>query len=409
MGRQLENLEQFGIDVVLERRRGFRASILRGILYALSFVYEWLVQLRLYLYRKRIFRERALGCLVISIGNLTVGGTGKTPIAEKFARALQSGGRRVAILSRGYKSVPRKRSWLNRLRQKDVDPPRVVSDGKSLLLDSLIAGDEPYMLAHNLKDVIVLVDKDRVKSGRFAIDKWKVDTLVLDDGLQYLHLKHRLDMVLVDRQAPFGNEFLLPRGTLREPPRNLRRASYIFITKNTGEPNDALVQRIRRYNRTAEIIECAHQPLYLQNILTGEQLPLERLRDTFIGSICGIAAPESFEGGLRKLGARIDLAKRYIDHHRYTEAELQSFINRCIRRDLEMIVTTEKDAVRMPRLGKTDVPIYFLRVEIEILSGHESWEHCVARICKPQPMLSPERFFALDRHPLSQTRLKCPL
>src|SRR5437588_4892924 len=357
MGRHLENLEQFGIDVVLERRRGFRASILRGILYALSFVYEWLVQLRLYLYRKRILRERALGCLVISIGNLTVGGTGKTPIAEKFARALQSGGRRVGILSRGYKSVPRKRSWHDRLRRKDVDPTRVVSDGKSLLLDSLIAGDEPYMLAHNLKDVIVLVDKDRVKSGRFAIDKWKVDTLLLDDGLQYLHLKHRLDIVLIDRQAPFGNEFLLPRGTLREPPRNLRRASYVFITKSTGESNEELVKRIRRYNRTAEIIECAHQPLHLQNVATGEIVSLDKLSGAFIGSICGIAAPDSFEGGLKALGAKIEIAKRYIDHHRYTEAELRSFINRCIRRDLEMIVTTEKDAVRFPLLGKTEVPI----------------------------------------------------
>src|SRR6266404_4897241 len=120
MGRRLENLEQFGIDVVLGRRRGFRASILRGILYALSFIYDRIVQLRLYLYRKRIFRERALGCLVISIGNLTVGGTGKTPIVEKFARALQRGGRHVAILSRGYKSVPRKRNWLDRLRGKDA-------------------------------------------------------------------------------------------------------------------------------------------------------------------------------------------------------------------------------------------------------------------------------------------------
>ena len=396
MGRRLENLEQFGIDVVLERRRGIRATALRAILYALSFVYERLVQLRLYFYRKRIFRERALGCLVISVGNLTVGGTGKTPIVEKFARALQAGGRQVAILSRGYKSVPRKRRWLDRLRGNIVDPPRIVSDGKTLLLDSRTAGDEPYMLAHNLKDVVVLVDKDRVKSGLFAIDKWKVDTLLLDDGLQYLHLKHRLDIVLVDRQAPFGNEFLLPRGTLREAPRNLRRASYIFITKNTGESNEALIRRMRRYNRTAEIIECAHKPLYLQDVFTGERLPLDRLRDTFIGSICGIAAPESFEGALKKLDAHVDLAKRYIDHHYYTEAELTTFINRCIRRDLAMIVTTEKDAVRMPRLPETDmkVPICFLRVEIEILSGHESWEHCVARICKPQPMLSPERFFA---------------
>ena len=398
MPRTLENLEQFGIDVVLGRRRGFRAAILRGILYALSFIYERVVQLRLYLYRKRIFRERTLGCLVVSIGNLTVGGTGKTPVVEKFARALQAGGRRVAILSRGYKSVPKpaKRNWFDRLLTQDVAPPRVVSDGEFPLLDSLTAGDEPYMLAHNLKDVIVLVDKDRVKSGRYAIDKWKVDTLLLDDGLQYLHLKHRLDIVLVDRQQPFGNEFLLPRGTLREPPRNLRRASYIFITKNTGEPNDKLIERIRRYNRTAEIIECAHRPLYLQNIHTGERLMLDRLRGAFIGSICAIAVPESFEGALKNLGANVNLGLRFIDHHYFTENEIRSFINRCIRRDLSMIITTEKDAVRMPRLPQAEVkvPIYFMRVEIEILSGHESWEHCVARICKPQPMLSPERFFA---------------
>lgn len=398
MGRTLENLEQFGIEVVLGRRRGFRAAVLRGILYALSFIYERIVQLRLYLYRKRIFRERTLGCLVISIGNLTVGGTGKTPVVEKFARALQLGGRHVAILSRGYKSVPKptKRNWFDRLLTTDVDPPRVVSDGKLLFLDSMTAGDEPYMLAHNLKDVIVLVDKDRVKSGKFAIDKWKVDTLLLDDGLQYLHLKHRLDIVLVDRQQPFGNEFLLPRGTLRESPRNLRRASYVFITKSTGESNEELIKRIRRYNRTAEIIECTHKALYLQNIYTGERSTLDTLRGAFVGSICGIAAPESFEAALKHLGANVDLALRYIDHHYYTEPELRSFINRCIRRDLAMIITTEKDAVRMPRLPEAEVkvPIYFMRVEIDILSGHESWEQCVARICKPQPMLSPERFFA---------------
>ena len=396
MRRWLENLEQFAIDVILGRRHGSRATLLRGLLYLLSLVYARIVQLRLYLYRKRIFRERALGCLVISIGNLTVGGTGKTPIVEKFARALQGGGRRVAILSRGYKSVakPSKRRWLDRLRGKQPDPPRIVSDGQSLLLDSLTAGDEPYMLANNLKDVIVLVDKDRVKSGLYAIREMKADTLLLDDGLQYLHLKHRLDIVLIDRQAPFGNEFLLPRGTLREPPPNLRRASYIFITKSTGEPNDELIARIRRYNRTAEIIECAHQPLYLQDVYTGEQVSLARLTNTYIGSFCGIAAPESFEDGLRRLGAKIELAKHFADHHRYSGAELQSFINRCLRRDVDLIVTTEKHAVRFPRLTKPEVPIYFLRVEILILSGHETWEHCVARICQPQPMLSPERFFS---------------
>lgn len=396
MAGRLENLEQFAIDVILERRHGFRAAFLRVILHGLSFVYERIVQLRLFLYRRRVLRERTLGCLVVSIGNLTVGGTGKTPIVEKFARALQTGGRRVAVLSRGYKSVPRPvtKSWSDRLRRRDTSPPRIVSDGKSLLLDSLTAGDEPYMLANNLRDVIVLVDKDRVKSGCYAIREMKADTLLLDDGLQYLHLKHRLDIVLIDRQAPFGNEYLLPRGTLREPPRNLRRASYIFITKSTGEPNDELIARIRRYNRTAEIIECAHEALHLQDVVTGARVPLSLLRDKYIGSLCGIAAPESFEAGLRKLGAKIELAMRYADHHRYTEAELQRFVNRCIRRDVEMIVTTEKDAVRFPRLPPVEVPIYFLRVEIKILSGHESWDQCVARICQPQPLLSPERFFS---------------
>ncbi len=393
MSQRTENLEQFAIDVILERRHGFRASLLRFFLHGLSFIYERIVQFRLFLYRRRIFRERALGCLVISIGNLTVGGTGKTPIVEKFARALHSGGRRVAILSRGYKSVPRHvpNKWF---RRKAPQPPRVVSDGKSLLLDSLTAGDEPYMLANNLKDVIVLVDKDRVKSGLFAIKELKADTLLLDDGLQYLHLKHRLDIVLIDRQAPFGNEYLLPRGTLREPPRNLRRASYIFITKSTGESNESLIKRIRQYNRTAEIIECAHKPLHLQNVFTGERLPLDSLRDAYIGALSGIAQPDSFENGLRALGAKIEISKRYADHHRYSEAELQSFINRCVRRDLAMIITTEKDAVRFPRLTNPEVPIFFLRVEIEILSGHESWEQCVARICQPQPILSPERFFS---------------
>ncbi len=396
MAGRLENLEQFAIDVILERRHGFRAALLRVILHGLSFIYERIVQLRLFLYRRRVLRERTLGCLVVSIGNLTVGGTGKTPIVEKFARALQTGGRRVAVLSRGYKSVPRPvtKSWSDRLRRRDTSPPRIVSDGKSLLLDSLTAGDEPYMLANNLRDVIVLVDKDRVKSGRYAIREMKADTLLLDDGLQYLHLKHRLDIVLIDRQAPFGNEYLLPRGTLREPPRNLRRASYIFITKSTGEPNDELIARIRRYNRTAEIIECAHEALHLQDVVTGERAPRSLLRDKYIGSLCGIAAPESFEEGLRKLGAKIELSMRYADHHRYTEAELQRFVSRCIRRDVEMIVTTEKDAVRFPRLPPVEVPIYFLRVEIKILSGHESWDQCVARICQPQPLLSPERFFS---------------
>jgi tetraacyldisaccharide 4'-kinase len=396
MRRWLDDVEQYAIEVILEKRHGFRASLLRIVLRLLSFVYLSIVQLRLFLYRKRILKERQLGCLVISIGNLTVGGTGKTPVVEKFARALQRGGRRVAILSRGYKSVDRrrKRNWWDRVLGQGIEvPPRVVSDGKRVLLDSGTSGDEPYMLASNLRGVAVVVDKDRVKAGLHALKELGVDTLLLDDGLQYLHLKHRLDIVLVDRQAPFGNEHLLPRGTLREPPRNLRRASYIFITKCNGESNDDLIQRIRLHNRTAEIIECTHRPLYLKHVYREERLPLDYLKGLYIGSLCGIAAPESFEEGLRKLGAKIELSRHFADHHRYVEKELISFLQRCVRRDVSAVITTEKDAVRFPVLENLEVPIYFLRVEIEILSGQETWEHCVQRICTPPAMLKPEEFF----------------
>ena len=396
MRRWLDDLEQYAIEVILDKRHEFRASILRIVLRLLSFIYLAIVQLRLYLYRKRILKERQLGCLVISIGNLTVGGTGKTPVVEKFARALQSGGRRVAILSRGYKSIDRrkKKTWWERaLGQGPETTPRVVSDGKRVLLDSGTSGDEPYMLASNLRGVAVVVDKDRVKGGLHALKELGADTLLLDDGLQYLHLKHRLDIVLVDRQAPFGNEHLLPRGTLREPPRNLRRASYIFITKCNGESNGELIQRIRQHNRTAEIIECTHKPLYLKHVYREERLPLDYLKGLYIGSLCGIAAPESFEEGLRKLGAKIELSRHFADHHRYAQKELTSFLQRCLRRDVSAVITTEKDAVRLPVLDNLEVPIYFLRVEIEILNGQETWEQCVQRICTPPVMLQPDEFF----------------
>ena len=163
----IENFETFVLEVIFEERKGKRAALMRGILFSLSKVFQVIVKFRRFLYNVRILRDSTLGVQVIAIGNLTVGGTGKTPVVEKFARELQDQGRQVAILSRGYRSKPppfSKRLMDKVLFREDRTPPRVVSDGKSLLLDSETAGDEPYMLASNLKDVVVLVDKDRVKS-----------------------------------------------------------------------------------------------------------------------------------------------------------------------------------------------------------------------------------------------------
>ena len=381
-----EKLEQFFLEVIRERRHDPIGTFLKGILFIASRFYRRAVQFRLWMYDNRIIRNRAIGCLVVSIGNVTCGGTGKTPVVEVFARTLSQKGRRVAILSRGYRS--RDRSIFTKLRKKFSSkkmevPPRVVSDGKNLLLDSVRAGDEPFMLASNLKNVVVLVDKDRVKSGLYAIEEFGTDTLILDDGFQYLNLKAHINILLVDSTAPFDNHHVLPRGLLREPIKNIRRADYIFLTKSDGSPRlRHLKAFLRRQNHLAEIIECCHKPQYLEDVFQrGSRLPLEYLKGKKVASISAIANPASFNAFLSELGGIIVEEVHFADHHRYRQQEMIDFINKAKAAGADMIMTTEKDAVRMPRLDRRDIPILFLRVQIDILSGQENFDQCISRIC----------------------------
>ncbi|MCH7227791.1 tetraacyldisaccharide 4'-kinase [Haloferula sp. A504] len=387
MKETLAELERWGADVIFGRARGFRAGMTRLAMSALSFVFRGLVALRLLIFRKRWKQQAHLGTHVISIGNITVGGTGKTPVTEMLAKTLRDRGRKVAILSRGYKSrrLKETQKWKDSEGQPidAEDMPKVVSDGRALLLDSKYAGDEPFMLARNLDGVSVVVDKDRIKGGRFAVRQLEADTLVLDDGLQYLRLAHGTDIVLVDKTAPYGTGHLLPRGTLREPPANLCRASYILITKCDGTPNDTLIEELRRHNRFAPIIECTHGPRYLEELFTGRREDLEFLRDKWVAAISGIAVPESFERSIERLGARVEIRRHFPDHYRFTRKEVDAFMTRCIERDMELVVTTEKDAVRFPRPTDMTVPIWFLRIEVEILKGHDEWEEMIDRMCLP--------------------------
>jgi len=379
-----EATETFVLEVIFEQRAGKLAAIVRSILFGLSKVFQVIVKARRFLYNVRILRDSTLGVQVIAIGNLTVGGTGKTPVVEKFARELQEQGRTVAILSRGYRSKPpplRKRLLNKLLLREDSTPPRIVSDGRNLLLDSETAGDEPYMLASNLKDVIVLVDKDRVKSGRYAIEKFGCDTLLLDDGFQYWKLRgRRRDIVLIDCQQPFGNEYLLPRGTLREPPSHLGRASTIFITKSDGD-TAKLRARISKHNPTAGIIECVHHPLYFEDVFSGDRAGLDFVEGKKIAALSGIAQPESFEASLRKIGGELVYSKRFADHHRFSQQEILNVINRSKKRQAQAIITTQKDAVRFPKIDRRDLPICFMRVEIKILRGAKDFNDCVRQIC----------------------------
>ncbi len=383
---KFNRFEQFSIDVIYGRAEGVRAMLFAGVLQAFSYLFSGIAQARYWLYRKRILHDQPLGCLVVVVGNLTVGGTGKTPVVEKFARSLQERGRKVAILSRGYKSksAPFWKKWINWITHAAEPPPRVVSDGTSVLLDSELAGDEPFMLARNLPGVVVLVDKNRVKAGAYAIRKFACDTLILDDGFQYLPLKGRLNLLLVDKTNPFGNGHLLPRGILREPIKHLKRASYVFLTKSNGQRDTELEELIEEHNPGVDIIECTHQPKYLQRFGSDEREPLEFLKGKKVGAFSGIATPESFEKFLKDLGAKLVFTRRYLDHYRFTNEDYVSIFSEGLGKRVDFIVTTEKDSVRLPHDLPCPVPLYYLRLEIEIIRGASDFQEAVGRICFPE-------------------------
>jgi len=204
----------------------------------------------------------------------------------------------------------------------------------------------------------------------------------LDDGFQYWKLAgRRRDIVLVDAQQPFGNEHLLPRGTLREPPEHIRRADTIFITKSDGE-TAALRARIRKHNPNAGIIECVHWPLFFEDVFNPDQREqIGWLKGKKVATLSGIAQPESFEQSLVQQGADLVYAKRFADHHRFNQQEILNTINRAKKRRAEVILTTQKDAVRFPKIDRRDLPIFYMRVEIKILSGAKDFDDCVRKIC----------------------------
>jgi tetraacyldisaccharide 4'-kinase len=378
----IERLENRLVQLIQEKGADENQSgsvrFLLGFLKCLSFVFSAVVAFRYFLYRSGFLRRHPLGIQVISIGNVTAGGTGKTPVTEIFARTLAAEGRKVAILSRGYRR--KEAPWWQRMFTQVIDPPLVVSDGKRVLLDSATGGDEPYMLASNLPGVAVVVDRDRVKAGRYAIKRLGCDTIILDDGFQYQKLKHSVEVVLVDATNPFGNGNMLPRGVLREPARHLKRADIIFLTKCRGD-TASVKEEIRKYNAKAEIVECTHAPKVLKDVWSREEFPLDWLSGKTLCTLSGIASPKGFENSLRHLGAKVVWCERYADHHRYDSSEVLYALNRTADMGADALVTTEKDAVRFPRFETTPVKCLYLRIAIEILKGGESFREIINRIC----------------------------
>jgi len=328
-----------------ERKPG--DGLLRVFLRALSIPYAGVVFCRNRLFDRGVFRQKKLPCPVISVGNLTVGGTGKTPTVIAIARLLQQKGRHPAVLSRGYGG-------------KSTRPVDVVSDGVHTLISWHDAGDEPVLIAHSLPGVPVIAGAKRYLTGKAAMEQFGADVLVLDDAFQHRQLHRDVDIVLIDGKRPLGNGFLLPRGPLREGLPALRRATMLL---RTGLSNDSAPL-------SAELslpsFRGAHKPEGIVSGKSGHVMPLETLRGEKVMAFAGIGYPETFRKGLSTLGAEIVATRDFPDHHPYSERDLDELRRLADRSGATMLLTTEKDGVRLTDFPEFLAETSFLRIAMEI-------------------------------------------
>ncbi len=330
-----------------------------------SFLYRGGVALRNYCYDQGLIHSHKVKCSVISVGNVVVGGTGKTPFVIMLADILRKHGFKPAILSRGYKGT----------REGQIG---VVSDGHAILMDSSEAGDEPVLTADILRDVPVIIGKERSRSGNLAVERFGADILILDDAFQHRRLFRDIDIVLLDSEHPFGNGFMLPRGGLREPAGALERADVVIVTSTEGNTDDTPVTENLRIPTFSG---CRRAKALIGS--EAEILPLEFLKGKRICAFSGIAKPGSFRKILEPLCKEITVFTPFPDHHQYTGKEIEYIRKTCSESRAEFILTTEKDGIKLKRFPGFFRDIYRLRMEMEILplpSGLDFEEYVLTRL-----------------------------
>jgi len=336
----------------------------------LSQLYAGGMWVRERLYARGVFSHRALPIRVISVGNLTVGGTGKTPVVVALATALRERSRRVGVISRGY-------------GRRSKDEVLEVSDGLAINRDPHETGDEPLLVAQRCPGVSVAVGRDRYQVGRYLIDRFDIDTLILDDGFQHLALHRDLDILVLDATAPFGNGYLLPRGRLREPLSAVMRASLVLLTRARQAMDlKAAVANVRALTNVPLCVT-DFTVTTLLNLVTAEQQRPNVLKGQRVLALSGIGNPESFRKLLESLGAVVVHHCAFQDHHYYSPVDLGRVREAAKDGGADCIVTTEKDAVKLQRLenitkqGDSAVGIWAARIELDWLEGRELWERIV--------------------------------
>jgi tetraacyldisaccharide 4'-kinase len=331
------------------------------IAYVPSFFYHLIINFRNWLYNHKIFKEVKLPCPVISVGNITVGGTGKTPCVIMLAQMLQENGFNPAILSRGYGG-------------ERVNSVNIVSDGREILLDNKIAGDEPYLIAKELKNVPVITGAKRIVTGKTAINQFGVNVLICDDAMQHRQIFRDINLVLLDSQSLQGNNHILPRGRLREPISELKRASAIVLTRanEAGQTNDQIEKLVQTEN--IPIFRSIHKP---KDIVKGDysaQKSISIIAGKRVCAFCGIANPDSFRKTLSDAQAQILSLDIFPDHHRYNKNELEKIKARFIDCHADFLISTQKDGTRLQEFPEFLYIIYMLRIELEIVPSRESFK-----------------------------------
>ncbi len=344
------------IDRFLYRKeKSLGEKMLLFPLYLLSLLYGGAVRARSLFYSVGLLKTKRLPCPVVSIGNITVGGTGKTPLVMALAKGLMEKGISVAILSRGYKG-------------KKVSGP-IVSDGKTTFFSPEESGDEPFLMAKACRGIPVLVGKDRFTNGSIALQRFGVKGLLLDDGYQHLSLYRNINILLIDAYIGFGDHTLLPRGVLREPLSHLHRTDLFLFTKvENPETVQPLERRIHEIHPASQVFHSHYEPVSLLNPNDSEE-ELDFLKGRKILALSGVANPVYFSSLLRKCGAEVVGEAIFPDHHFYTPEDLSSVEEKSKRADC--VVTTEKDMVKLKQLNIHHLPIRALRVKVKIWEEEE--------------------------------------
>jgi len=379
--RLRETIQTYLYRVVEGERQGLLAAILLLFLRLFSSIYALGVNVKLSLYRMGILEQHKLPCHVISLGNITVGGTGKTPTAQRLARLIHDMGYRVVILNRGYRAA-----W-----QGDVG---LVSDGQKIYMTAAEAGDEAYLLAKSLPGIPVVIGRERAVSGEYAVKKLNAEVIILDDAYQHWQLARDLDIVLIDALNRFGNNFLLPRGTLREPLTNLNRAHAFLLTKvdqTTDNARDSIRDTLTQYNDKALIVESIHRPRWFIEIESWYKgvrdcgIALDTVRGQTVVAISAIGNPSSFEQTIADIEVNVIDSLRFPDHHHYTMSEMQWAMERAMEKGADALVTTEKDAVKIPAEfihSHRPLPVYVLGIEVRFLDGYEEFMQLIEKTLK---------------------------